>query len=314
MFNTILVPLDGSVLAERALPHAQALARATGARLALIRAAEEVAPLGVSAPRKRVAAMAEAEAYVTAVAARLLADGFAVDTGVVHEGAADAIADEAERRGAGLIAMATHGRGGLGRLVFGSGAETVLRRAATPLLLVRAWGDAPEIAPLGARPRLLVPLDGSAFAEAALPVAAGLAGELGGDLVLLHAVSPFDQAFMPAVSLANFPADQAARGEEARGYLRGIVARGGTGACEALLDVRFDVPTLAIEEAVRDHRADLVVMATHGRTAVGRLVLGGVADAVLRHSRVPLLLVRPRQLGAAEDEPVAAGDGVPVAD
>jgi nucleotide-binding universal stress UspA family protein len=64
--------------------------------------------------------------------------------------------------------------------------------------------------------------------------------------------------------------------------------------------VRLDVPTLAIAEAARDHSAALVVMATHGRSVPGRLVMGSIADAVLKHSRVPLLLVRPRRLGGGD--------------
>ena len=124
---------------------------------------------------------------------------------------------------------------------------------------------------------------------------------LGGELVLLHAVSPFEQAFMPEALLANFPAQEAARGEAARTYLHNLVARSATGGCQTHFDVRLDVPTLAIEEAARDHAAALVVMATHGRTALGRLVLGSVADAVLKHSRVPLLLVRPRRLAGSEE-------------
>jgi nucleotide-binding universal stress UspA family protein len=310
MINTILVPLDGSPLAERALPHAEAIATATGARIALIRAVQEQTFLAIEKPAARVTAMAEAEAYLTEIADRLIARGFTVDTGVVHDGAATAILAEAERREANLIAMATHGRGGFGRLRYGSVAEAVLRRTETPLLLVRAWSVERQAAPFAVRPRLLVPLDGTAFAEEALLVATRLALALGGELILLHAVSPFEQVFMPEAILANFPDEEAARGAEAREYLEQLVARGATGGCQTTIDVRLDVPTLAIEEAARDHTADLVVMATHGRTALGRLALGNVADAVLQYSRVPLLLVRPRR-GTASGEHVEAPSATP---
>ena len=141
----------------------------------------------------------------------------------------------------------------------------------------------------------------TAFAEEALLVATRLALALGGELVLLHAVSPFEQVFMPEAILANFPEQEAARGAEARDYLdnwwRAVlpVAARPPSMCG------LDVPTLAIEEAARDHSADLVIMATHGRTALGRLALGSVADAVLQYSRVPLLLVRPRVVRPAEN-------------
>lgn len=311
MFTTILVPLDGSPLAERALPHAEVIARATNARIALVRAAQEFALPGVDATPGRVKVMAEAEDYLTAIAERLIAAGLTVDTGVVNDNPTATILSEAEIRPADLIVMATHGRGGLGRLVYGSVAEAVLRRTTVPLLLVRAWGEESQAAPFADRPRLLVPLDGSAFAEEALPVAAKLGAALGGELVLLHAVSPFEQAFMPEALLANFPKEEAARGEEARSYLHNLVARSAIGGCQAHFDVRLDVPTLAIEEAVRDHQASLVVMATHGRTALGRFVMGGIADAVLKHSRVPLLLVRPRHLADDEVSPALAPDAHP---
>ena len=71
-----------------------------------------------------------------------------------------------------------------------------------------------------------------------------------------------------------------------------------TGGCQVHFDVRLDVPTRAIEVVVRDHNAALVVMATHGRTAVGQVLLGSVAHAILQHTRVPLALVRPRHLRA----------------
>lgn len=295
MINTILVPLDGSPLAERALPHAEAIATATGARIALIRAVQEQSFLGKDKPAARVTAMAEAEAYLTEIAALLMTRGFTVDTSVGYGDTSTTILAEAEDREANLIVMATHGRGGLGRLRYGSVAEAVLRRTEAPLLLVRAWGGERQATPFGVRPRLLVPLDGTAFSEEALLVATRLALALGGELILLHAVSPFEQVFMPESILANFPEQEAARGVEARAYLEQLVAGGATGGCQTTIEVRLDVPTLAIEEAARDHSADLVIMATHGRSALGRLALGSVADAVLQYSRAPLLLVRPRQ-------------------
>jgi nucleotide-binding universal stress UspA family protein len=303
MFTTILVPLDGSPIAERALPHATALARATGARLALIRAAQEHTVLGLNGPMARVSAMEEAESYLATVAARLRGEGFSVDTGVFHGGATEAIPAEAEIREANLIVMATHGWGGLGRLHYGNVAETILRRTTVPILLVRAWARESRHDPFVGQPRVLVPLDGSPFAEAALPVAAQLSRALGGELVLLHAVSPFEQVFMPETALADFPAREEARGKEARTYLHALASAGTAGDGPISFDVRLDVPTLAIEDAAREHRAALVVMATHGRTALGRLALGSVADAVLQHSRVPLLLVRPRHRTAEAAAP-----------
>ena len=241
----------------------------------------------------------ESEDYLREQAAQLTARGFAVDTRLSYGGAAERILEESAAREAALIVMATHGRGGLGRLVFGGVAEAVLRRTTIPLLLVRAWADEAVPPPLAAQPRFLVPLDGSAFAEEALPVAVNLAQSLGGALVLLHAVSPFEAVPFGEYAPVPYPDTTAEREEAARRYLQDLVVRSATGGCAVQLDIRLDAPTVAIAEAAREHDVALVVMATHGRGALGRLALGSVADATLRHTRAPLLLIRPHGLRAA---------------
>lgn len=305
MPKTILVPLDGSPLAERALPYAETIARQMHAPLLLVRmlalptsAAALAMPTGDFLP--------EAEAYLETQAARLIAHGISTDTRVLYADAAEGILQEAESQGADLIVMATHGRTGLGRLVFGSVAEQILRRTKTPLLLVRAWEDGVPPPPIAAHPRVLVPLDGSPFAEEALPVAVRLAMALGGALVLLHAVSPIETVIAPELGYPAWPESPETRLAAGREYLHNLVARSATGGCQVHFDVRLDVPTLAITEAARDHEAALVVMATHGRGALGRLALGGVAYATLTHTRVPLLLVRPQRLA---HDPAAAAPG-----
>ena len=147
MYDPILLALDGSELAERALPHAVALARQFGARLLLVRVVPPVVqPLGVEpgfSPASGYAQVIEAEsaaarAYVDHLAQRLQQDGITVEALTPLGEPAASILEVAAERGAGLIVMATHGRSGLSRLVFGSVAERVLREASVPLLLVRA--------------------------------------------------------------------------------------------------------------------------------------------------------------------------------
>ncbi|HEU5323474.1 MAG TPA: universal stress protein [Methylomirabilota bacterium] len=142
-FKTILVPLDGSALAEAAIPPAVELAR-DGATLVLLRAAE-AHPLPTADPTEaQVTVVREAEDYLAAVAERVKTAGVAqVETSVWYGPPAEAIADAARFRTADLIVMNSHGRSGLGRLVLGSVAESVLRATATPILLLRA-GAVPE--------------------------------------------------------------------------------------------------------------------------------------------------------------------------
>ena len=156
MYARILVALDGSPLAERVRPHVEALAERFGATVTLLRATDPLAggaaaglPLegGAYDPTPLVEAdRREAAAYLEGVASRLRARGLAVEQAQPDGEAPGAIAQHARRWGADLVAMTTHGRSGLERVVFGSVAEAVLRRAPCPVLLVRV-GEAAEDTP-----------------------------------------------------------------------------------------------------------------------------------------------------------------------
>jgi len=136
-FKKILVPLDGSALAEAALGRAVEFA-GDGVTLMLLRAVEAHTLPGVDPSDAQVEVVREAEDYLAAVAARLAESGVAqVETSVWYGPAALAIVEAARLRKADLIVMSTHGRSGLGRLILGSVAESVLRGTTTPILLLR---------------------------------------------------------------------------------------------------------------------------------------------------------------------------------
>jgi nucleotide-binding universal stress UspA family protein len=146
----ILVPLDGSRLAEAALPQAIELVQTSGARLLLLRATEAHTMPGRDPTEAQIKAVAEAEGYLTSVAARLDKLGAKrVETSVWYGSAAYAIVEAARLHRVDLIVMSTHGRSGLGRLILGSVAESVLRGTRTPILLLRA-AEAPVERPTGA--------------------------------------------------------------------------------------------------------------------------------------------------------------------
>jgi nucleotide-binding universal stress UspA family protein len=153
--STILVPLDGSVIAEAALTPAVDLARTTGAKLVLLRAAEaHTGPL-TDPIEAQVHVMREAEEYLAAAQARVKAAGVAaVDLSAWYGPPAEAIVEAARHRHADLIVMSSHGRSGVARLVLGSVAESVLRATAVPILLIRPAGaplDTPLVAAARAR-------------------------------------------------------------------------------------------------------------------------------------------------------------------
>lgn len=144
MYERLLLALDGSPPSERAVPHAVALAKAFKSELHLIRVVPLAVPAGPaeSAPVSAIAALTaeadEAAAYLTSVCAQLSAEGIACQISVRSGDVADEVLHQATEMDADLIVMSTHGRSGLGRWVYGSVADRILRQAETPVLLVRA--------------------------------------------------------------------------------------------------------------------------------------------------------------------------------
>ena len=286
--TTIVVPLDGSELADRAVAYAIPIARGAGGTLRLVRACMSVSPMVLdSGSAVRVAAAVHAadlhdaqvamERWVAGVReTRLPVEG------IVRCGsAADVILEEIEAAHADLVVMTTHGRGGLGRSLYGSVADEVLRRADIPILLVPT--AAPE-AQAGDRPRrVLVALDGSELAEASLEPAVDLARALGADLALLRVVDPLEDA-----GKYVFVRTERAR---ARRYLQRVVRQMLPPCGEASLHVRVGhvVPTILAAAAAL--RVDVVALGTHGRSGLSRLVMGSVATGLLQQATGPLLLV-----------------------
>jgi nucleotide-binding universal stress UspA family protein len=143
-YHRVLVPLDGSPLAEAVLPFVSSLAGPLGLEISLLRVTPVVTPKVLEGGTQRIILdqgerlREEAEAYLRGIASRLVADGFRVTTTVRTGEAAPEIVAGARECQADLIGMMTHGRTGLGRLFFGSVAEAVLRHAAVPVFVVRA--------------------------------------------------------------------------------------------------------------------------------------------------------------------------------
>jgi nucleotide-binding universal stress UspA family protein len=295
MFRSLLVPLDGSRLAEAVLPVAATLARALAARLTLLHIIERDAPATVHGER-HLRDVAEASRYLEGVAGGLAALG--VPAGVhCHEAAvadvAQSIADHAAEVGADLVAICTHGRGGLRATLSGSIAQQVLRLGTTPVLIVRPTaGD--RAAPFTPR-RILVPLDGGPQGEPALDVAADLAGTVNAALHLVRVVAtqgtvrgdPAAAArLLPAATMALLDLET----EQARQYLTGWTARLTSAGTVATGEVRRgDVVDELVAAAVD---MDLMVMATHGRAGLDALWSGSVAARVLGRLACPVVLLR----------------------
>jgi nucleotide-binding universal stress UspA family protein len=318
MYRSILVPLDGSPFAEQALAVALTIAEGCGAKVTLVRAwdpasyryTSELTPpfLDPAAHDKLVAAD-----YVNSTAAHLRpGTRVTIDAAVVAGSAPEAIKECATNQSADLIVMTTHGLTGWNRAWIGSVADAVVRVVTTPVLLCRPLE--PAVAGFSGRfERVLIALDGSAEAEQVLSHAV----EVGGNcrFVLLRVVRPVVTPVHPyAYAAPAWEADDSATEEvftHARDYLNGVARRIRANHPQASVDADVllaERTGTAIVEAARHYEADLVAVTTHARRGV-RLVLGSVADKVLRGTHSSVLVLRPTAEAATGDESGAAVAG-----
>jgi nucleotide-binding universal stress UspA family protein len=308
----ILVPLDGSRVAEGALPYAEALARATGARISLLTV---MPPLPVESVLQRFKPVRgfqrgldrDRRAYLKRAAAGMSDRGLETTSMLWHGNPAQTIVRIAERVAGTLVVMATHGAGGLERWMVGSVADRVMRTCARSVLLVCPT-DLAETPPPVTFKCLLVPLDGSALAESALSLTGELARGAGAGVRLVRA-EPHVVDVEGYDSLVHGATDEADRilGEWAHTYLE---------QAKRVLppDVRVETAVLrnsprVLPDYADYEQVDLVVMASHGRGGLQRATLGSVTDRMVRHG-VPTLIVRaaanPPLAPAAQQQSVAA--------
>lgn len=295
----LLVPLDGSRLAESVLPASMSLAEHLHARVTLLHVMERAAPVTVHGDR-HLSGVAEAETYLVGVAARC-SPGAQVDRHVhpnKEDDVAKSIIDHAADLGADLIILSTHGRGGARRVLFGSVAQQVLRGGTRPVLLIRP-PDATVPGPAEAWEvgRILVPLDGSPSSEDALPISLAVADAYAAEVHLLRIVPtlttiPGERAsaarLVPTAAVATLEIEE----EEARKGLETLASRVREGAIRALPVVRRGEPAQRVLEEALRIRADLVIMATHGRTGLDAVLSGSVASRIAAKFPRPMLLVR----------------------
>jgi nucleotide-binding universal stress UspA family protein len=303
LFKRILVPTDGAEAGDIAIAVARRLTWRGSAELVLLRVESSHAPDDA------------ARADTSSLVARtddLRDDGITAHYRITFGAPADAIADTATLEDADLIVLAHHQRRLLEGLRHPSVTARLFSRAATPLLIWPEQLPADAAADLLAPPSavVLVPLDGSAEAEAALPLAVRLARSYDRVLLLARVVAPPPLA--GAASPYYVPVDSSVRDEhESREYLSAtrhrLAADTGLTVQSLLLDGE---PADALAAATRAHEGSLLVMTTHGRTGLGRLFLGSVAARLLDRAPVPLLVIPPL-LVARADAPEIAQETAP---
>jgi nucleotide-binding universal stress UspA family protein len=318
MFTKVIVPLDGSDLAQQMVPCAAGIAHSLLIPLQLLHVVD---PAGVrardAAERSDGVSLDETDphamdfqalsevthkgyvdqamenqegwgrAYLGGLAQRLRAEGKRVETTVTLGTPAAVIAQEAQQDGQALVAMATHGRSGLARLFMGSVADAVLHHGTMPMLLFRPKPG--HITPERTPGTIIVPLDGSALSEQALPLAAVLGRALGAKVLLARAMSTYALAPVPAgpgVFLPSYADD------DAKSYLDTRVHSLCVDRVDADEIVLRGDPGMEIVRLAETTRDSMVLMTSHGRSGIARTVLGSVAEEIVRRSPSPVLVMR----------------------
>jgi len=277
MYNRVVVPLDGSPLAEVALPYAEEVAGKMGSEIVLLTVLSSEEPEEYQSHYKYSSEIVETtrrqvEKYLEDTENKTIKVGTATRVGNPAEG----ILDYVNKGQMSLIVMATHGRSGVGRWAVGSVADKVVRATTRqPLLLIRARGAHPEVRAKRILKKALIPLDGSAESESVILYLSEVAQRLQMELTLLRVISKNNGSFAGVDD-----------------YLRGWCRRFEEEGITAGYEVRVGSPAEQIIDLADELASDMVAMATHGQTAVNLWSLGSVAQKVLLGGNTPLLLIR----------------------
>jgi nucleotide-binding universal stress UspA family protein len=288
MFRKFLIPHDGSAVASAVLPVACALARATGARVVLLRVSPPEDDLPVHDITAQVYQSLERIRY------ELIRPGLSMPSLVRHGDPAEQILAAAREEQMDLIAMATYGLGRVDRLLVGSVSEQIMAHSPVPVLLVGPGGHhARHIR------SMLVPIDGSPGAALALGAALPLARATGAKLTLLQVALPVRNWEYQVREGGELGHDlrvgqdyEEAGRSRAEDYVNRMAKRLRTKGFTASGVAHVGAPATVIHETAQEHQVDLIVMSTHALTGPQRAVLGSVADRVVHLTDRPVLLVR----------------------
>ena len=297
MFKRILVPLDGSNLAEKVLPFALYLAERFQATLILFHVVEKDSPKEIHG-QHHLREVVEARAYLDKLVGQLSASGISIlqDVHEVQEsGVAQTIRDHAEELQADMVVLCAHGNGGLRDMLFGSIAQQVIRQGTVPVLFIRP--DPANKSGIHPIRLILLPLDGSKAHEVAIPVAVSLAAKCEAKIRLLTVVPtaetlPVKDAITGRVSLRATRLALDISAQQAEEYLNKVSQDLSTKRdLVSGIVLRGNVQSKLIETIEADC-IDMVVMATHGHNAIDARWEGSLTPSFLPKTTVPVILVR----------------------
>jgi len=276
MYEKILVPLDGSILAEVALPYAEELAGRLGSEIILLSMAESTEAEDYHKRQIYISGvLEEARHHVEEYLEKPEGKAIKVEAGILVGDPAEEIVDYADRENISLIVMAAHGQSGIRRWAMGGVADKVVRAARKPVALIRAKGGKPAMREKGMLNKVLVLLDGSKESEAVLPYVEELASKLQTEVILLQVVGKPYRLYA-----------------DAEGYLENVAGLLKDKGVNVKPEVRVGSAAEEIIKLADEVGTDMVAMTTHGRSGIGRWAIGSVAGRVLRWGNTPVLLVR----------------------
>jgi nucleotide-binding universal stress UspA family protein len=295
MFKHLLVPLDGSSLAETALPEAAYLSKALNASVTLVHIIERNAPKEIHSDR-HLTESDEAFGYLEEIAEKSFPNKSDVKTHVhttQESNVARSIVEHAQEFIPDLVILCSHGRGGMRDVLLGSIAQQVIALGETPVLLIR-----PGESPISSIPiqKILLPLDGNAEHEQGMAVGAGLARSLKASLHLMTVVPTFQ----------NLRGEQAATGRLLPGATAAMLDLAEQGAEEYLLrqldqlkdaqiqlsaEVARGDPAVVIVDAANRLNDNLIILGTHGKIGTDAFWSGSTTPKISGHTHIPLLLV-----------------------
>jgi nucleotide-binding universal stress UspA family protein len=320
VFKSIVVPLDGSAFAEHALPLAATIARNAGARLRLVRVLPGMADRHFWAPSPGSKLETEfqenhraaARTYLKQIDERLKA---VLDVPVEYElipqdvSVMESIRAYVAARDVDLVVLTSHGRGAVTRFWLGSVADELVRSLAIPLLLVRPPEN--ESANLGQEVpihRILLALDGRSNADSILQPALAVGQAMKAEFVLMNVLSPPVAAeytaftssadcnsLAPSVEIVEAAEMQKAGAQQ---YLAQLAERLRRQGLTAQVHLRTSEQPATAILAEAETGVDLIALETHGRSGLSRLIMGSVADKVIRGSSHPVLVCRGPEPGA----------------
>ena len=299
-YQRIVVPLDGSELAERAIAPAVTIANAMMAEVILLTVVtplpSKINPFG-QAVRKEIEA---ARQYLESARSQfLLASVGGKVAAIVGTEIAQSIINYGEQNNVDLIVMSSQGRSGIGRLVYGSVAEEVLDKASFDVAIIRSQVD---IEPFTCR-RILVPLDGSSLAEQALRPAIELARSLSAELILLRALRLQHERGETVCAPNVYELMAMEKKAEAKSYLQQVRDHVSNDRLQIKTITAFGRPPATILGYAKKLSVDLIVMSSRGRPGFRRRLYGSVTEKVLSGTPCATLVVR-------EQEPIHENDRV----